>query len=233
MYGISRGACGEGGYNSNRHHHHYQSHQRFYDEANERFEIVLVKIIGEKSRVVRARGKYYHHHHHHITTTTTVASKNNTDEKNTSDVPSMTIRDEKELSESQEISLIDVTGKSSLNSDISDSSKEINEQESSISSSKKDDKSSTSKNIDGDDIDLECKKNINEEIIVDEATVNTEQPVATTYLNKSRKNIEVVYDKATILQNKKIRPTLVEIDEDGEKMILDSSEENYSFCFIS
>ncbi|KAI4483795.1 hypothetical protein M0804_008055 [Polistes exclamans] len=160
------------------------------------------------------------------TTITTTTSTNNTDEENTSDVPSMTIRDEKELSESQEISLIDVIEKSNLNSGISDSSKEINEQESSISLNKKNDKSLTSKDID-DDIDLERKNNINEEIVVDEATVNTEQPVANTFLNKSRKSIEVVYDKSTILQNKKIRPTLVEIDEDGEKIILDSSEENY------
>ncbi|XP_043486768.1 serine-rich adhesin for platelets-like [Polistes fuscatus] len=156
----------------------------------------------------------------------TTSSTNNTDEENTSDVLSMTIRDEKELSETQEISLIDITGKNNLNSDTSDSSKQIIEQESSTSSSKKDDKSSTSKDI-NDDVNLELKKNINEEIVVDESTVNTEQPVATTYLNKSRKSIEVVYDKATMQQNKKIRPTLVEIDEDGEKIILDSSEENY------
>ncbi|KAI4494271.1 hypothetical protein M0802_009140 [Mischocyttarus mexicanus] len=96
---------------------------------------------------------------------------------------------------------------------ISNNSKEISEQESSGPTSKEDDKNST-----------ESKNSVNEEIVVDEATINKEQPITTQ--NKSRKSIEVVFDKKMMKQNKKIKPTLVEIDEDGEKIILDSSEEN-------
>ncbi|XP_043283659.1 TP53-binding protein 1-like [Venturia canescens] len=50
--------------------------------------------------------------------------------------------------------------------------------------------------------------------------------VAPTSSNRSRMSIEVIYDRATAPPEKKQPRELVEIDEDGEKIVLDSSQES-------
>lgn len=58
--------------------------------------------------------------------------------------------------------------------------------------------------------------------------------VAPTSSSRSRMSIEVIYERATAPPEKKAPPELVEIDEDGEKIVLDSSVEkldsSYKTC---
>ncbi|XP_015596488.1 titin homolog [Cephus cinctus] len=76
-------------------------------------------------------------------------------------------------------------------------------------------------------------RNLAESMEVDEADEKEESkiqmeetPAPPGKSNKSRMSIEVIFDRKSINQDQKVRSAeLVEIDEDGEKIVLDSSQE--------
>ncbi|XP_043506794.1 uncharacterized protein LOC122527053 [Frieseomelitta varia] len=64
-----------------------------------------------------------------------------------------------------------------------------------------------------------------QEILVPEESSESHTNTCSTNISKSRMSIELLYDQTTIREVKPKSTELVEIDEDGEKIVLDSSQE--------
>ncbi|KAK2577841.1 hypothetical protein KPH14_001106 [Odynerus spinipes] len=162
------------------------------------------------------------------TTTTMIATSTNEDsqEENVLNDTVTKISDETEPTEKKdsESTIAEVTVQKDPNLDASvKSSKDAIEERSDISINKEENIGFTSKPVD----DNLQNKNITNKEVVDKIAISKQQPVKTsTTASKSRMSIEVVFDKSMIPQEKKKPTELVEIDEDGEKIVLDSSQDN-------
>lgn len=168
------------------------------------------------------------------TTTTTSTNKDLQEENILNDTVAQATKETEvfEVKEAEDTKLqtVDKTAKHSPNPDTSVEStegalkKEI-EEKSNISTNKKEKENSTTLSTPTDD-NLESKNITSKEIVVDKIAISKQQPIKTPTIVKSRMSVELVFDKSMIAHEKKKPTELVEIDEDGEKIVLDSSQDS-------